>query len=468
MSARWQKPPPLREVVEIEASLEVHSPLAIGGGDSLGDNPILRDQAGRSFIPGTSLAGALRAALAARRLDPCALLGGARSDDRGDPSALFLDDAMEIDTDEPATRIERRDHVRIDPGTATAMVGRKYERERVVVGTRYRLHLEWRPRDPLVEARGGPAFVALLQILADGLSLGAGTRRGMGTLVVAGGFRLKRCDIGTAAGLLDWLVSERQEPVSCPDAAAVAMQLGLASPPSVARREGLSLELQLAIADGLIVRGLGRRDGARKEADASTYARPGRGGRLERVIPATSLVGALRHRCLKICAAVGARDTDLVEYLFGGEPETERHQAGRLRVEDAPITDGTELRHARTAIDPWVGGARDGFLFDEDVQFGGRVTLVLSVDPPPKGQELLHLPALGLLAMVLRDLWEGDLPVGGEASIGRGVLRGRSGELAMDGQAHRLAFDEAGSLREGAQRFSPWVEAWTARVGGVS
>ena len=37
---------------------------------------------------------------------------------------------------------------------------------------------------------------------------------------------------------------------------------------------------------------------------------------------------------------------------------------------------------------------------------------------------------LGLLLLLLKDLWTGDLPLGGESSVGRGRLRGK--EAVMD------------------------------------
>ena len=36
---------------------------------------------------------------------------------------------------------------------------------------------------------------------------------------------------------------------------------------------------------------------------------------------------------------------------------------------------------------------------------------------------------IGLLLLLLKDLWTGDLPLGGEISVGRGRLRGRSATL---------------------------------------
>ena len=38
---------------------------------------------------------------------------------------------------------------------------------------------------------------------------------------------------------------------------------------------------------------------------------------------------------------------------------------------------------------------------------------------------------IGLLLLVLKDLWTGDLPIGGESSVGRGRLRGKEATLSL-------------------------------------
>jgi hypothetical protein len=79
----------------------------------------------------------------------------------------------------------------------------------------------------------------------------------------------------------------------------------------------------------------------------------------------------------------------------------------------------------RVSIDRFTGGTRDGALFSEQPLFGDKQSVV-TVDlqlANPKEYEL------GLLLLLLKDLWTGDLPLGGEISVGRGRLRGNSCDL---------------------------------------
>ena len=45
--------------------------------------------------------------------------------------------------------------------------------------------------------------------------------------------------------------------------------------------------------------------------------------------------------------------------------------------------------------------------------------------------EALRQAQVGLLLLVLKDLWTGDLPLGGESSVGRGRLRGQEATLTQ-------------------------------------
>lgn len=44
----------------------------------------------------------------------------------------------------------------------------------------------------------------------------------------------------------------------------------------------------------------------------------------------------------------------------------------------------------------------------------------------------------GLMLLVLKDLWTGDLVVGGEKAIGRGVFEGESATISFDGEKIEL------------------------------
>ncbi|MEG3858216.1 RAMP superfamily CRISPR-associated protein, partial [Microcoleus sp. herbarium12] len=145
-----------------------------------------------------------------------------------------------------------------------------------------------------------------------------------------------------------------------------------------------------------------------------------RNDELKPVLSGTSLAGVLRHRAERIVNTLGGSST-LVNELFGFVQEKEA-KSSRLVVHEKVIENATELVQTRIAIDRFTGGAYHGALFDEQPIFGGSVCIELELRNPKDNE-------IGLLLLLLKDLWTQDLPVGGESSIGRGRLQGESATL---------------------------------------
>ncbi len=160
----------------------------------------------------------------------------------------------------------------------------------------------------------------------------------------------------------------------------------------------------------------------------------------ESIISGTSLTGVLRHRAVRIVKTLNPnvivpegkdRQPEVVEEIFGFVAEDEKRKnmpnakASRLVVQERVIENPKELVQTRIAIDRFTGGALHGALFDAQPVFGSdetHVTLQLELRKPEKHQ-------IGLLLLLLKDLWTGDLPIGGESSIGRGRLQGINAEI---------------------------------------
>ena len=156
-----------------------------------------------------------------------------------------------------------------------------------------------------------------------------------------------------------------------------------------------------------------------------------RGDAEEAVLSGTALAGALRHRALKIGATVGDADRarTLVDSLFGPRIEGSETvpSAGRIWVDETVIDDPLELVVTRVKIDRFTGGSYPGALFDQQPLYGTPATNVkvsLQVRNPTDAD-------MGLLLLLLKDLWTSDLPLGGEAAVGRGRLAGKRATLAL-------------------------------------
>jgi CRISPR/Cas system CSM-associated protein Csm3 (group 7 of RAMP superfamily) len=162
----------------------------------------------------------------------------------------------------------------------------------------------------------------------------------------------------------------------------------------------------------------------------------------------------LRHRALRIAntLAPDGQGVALVEQLFGRSPREDEDDeegltASRVVVRETEVTGVRPLVQTRVKIDRFTGGAYPAALFSEEPVFGGpdsRVQVKLTLRNPEDHE-------VGLLLLLLKDLWTGDLPVGGESSVGRGRLQGQKATLRWFGRTAEPEEWEITKANEGLQ-----------------
>ena len=439
----------------VQATVELVTAAHLGGTPEDGsvDAPVLRDRAARRpLLTGTSLGGALRAYLAdllggyatGQAGEPervARLLGLPRGAEHGDQSPLIVFDAL---GKPPGERTEIRDGVALDPATGTAEEHKKFDLEVLPPGTTFEVRT-----DLLVpEGCGQEGERELLDLLAaalgglapGGITLGARGARGLGS-VQAREWRAHRFDLTTARGWLAWLTSdhERPLPAGSPPAASPAEAVrgaggDLSEQPPGDKRQRVVVEAELTFPGALLVRS------PASTPDAPDVAHLTSAGRA--VLPGTSLAGALRARLLRIARVVRARHGDAERWvtdLLGTRAEHGSRRPGaaaslqpsRLRVSESSLQGGRRVRASRVRIDRFTQGVVTGALFDEEVQDGGAVTVRMELRDPREGE-------VGLLLLGLKDLLDGDLPLGGTVALGRGVATGRARVRLEDGTVLEL------------------------------
>jgi CRISPR/Cas system CSM-associated protein Csm3 (group 7 of RAMP superfamily) len=302
-------------------------------------------------------------------------------------------------------------------------------------------------RDVLLDKRRKELYtdlaVALQGFERGEIGLGARKRRGFGRCQVSK-WQMRRYDLTTPEGLLAWL-SEGRAWQECPmvlveEGNSLAEILGVSLHDTKDKRHRFEIEARFALDGSLQVRsGFGQAD---QGPDMEHLHRPlydesdPSGVKREPVLPGTSLAGVLRARAVRIANTLTddeVKAQTLVSKLFGVGPEDvegkgqdeKALQASRLVVHEVVVRGARPLVQTRIRVDRFTGGAMDNFLFNEAPVFGGedsRLTLELTVRDPRDYE-------IGLLLLLLKDLWTGDLPVGGESSVGRGRLKGKSADL---------------------------------------
>jgi len=480
----------------ITGKLRLTTPAHFGNGetDNFTDMPLMKDELDQNkpLLPGSSIAGALRSYLRERQLGywqppppppkdnskkeedrykaemkkerelaASLLFGGARGDDDGGQSPLIVHDALGV-----ATAYELRDGVRIEPETRTAEDNKKYDTTLLAASSTFDLRFDLLIGLPEgCASRNDQKFkdhrMALLSTLAtalDGLAkgeitLGARKRRGFGRCRVDE-WTVRSHDLLDRKGLLAWLAEDRPgwvEAVKPKQDAQIKSALGANNLIDDNRRR-FTMKATFALDGSLLVR-----SGTPDEGPDMVHLqspRPDNNGRMVRrpILAGTSWAGVLRSRATQIVNTLAPQRQkqadDIIECIFGPEEirTSDRNvKASRIEIAETDIHEFDEtgkriikpLEQTRIKIDRFTGGAFESALFSEEPLFGSRdsrLTMELSLRLPKDQATQMQHAEIGLLLLLLKDLWTGDLPLGGEVSVGRGRLRGVQAEINYAGR----------------------------------
>ena len=329
----------LYSVVTARGELVAETALHVGGvgGDVDTDLPLAVNGAGKYYIPGTSLAGVLRAWFRAAILGDSVLgsddrdlrevedLFGYASDDEQDPghaSKLIVDDAVVIGDVEH----EIRDGVGIDRQWGTAAEGIKFDRAVLPRGTRFSFSVRLETANQEEHDRLLGQLRTLLDALTSGgLRVGAATTRGLGKIKLVN-VQLRELRFDDAEAFLDGLAEGGRE-------------LPLEEIPSwnPKGRPVLEIEIEWEPVGPVMVKA--GYDGMASDMVPMTTGVDG-GRKITPVLPGSSIKGALRSRAELIVRTVLGQD------VLDDENPRKRF-LGQLEV---PLVDelfGTALMHRR-------------------------------------------------------------------------------------------------------------------------
>lgn len=441
MSPQWKANRALSKRIVVTGELVLETPTHLGNGDA--DSPldmsIIRDVVeGKALLTGTSIAGALRNYVCDYDGDDAAALLFGHLDENNKSSHqswLIVEDALGN-----IPELEIRDNVTINPKTQMAEDKRKFDLELLVAGTKFDIGFELLvPEDQ--EGRIIELFVRALSGLQQGhIFLGKRKRRGFGKCKVKK-WAASQYDVGTKAGMVAWL-DQSLEPgkeVSLKEAFP-EVELTQKFPKYCCK-----LEAKFGVASSILIgSGTGEADAPDK---VHLRSRRGQDKKYIPILSGTSLAGALRSRTVRIGNTLGKDGYALANDLFGAHYLNEDIKAfkddavkapaltaSRIWVEETEIKNPLELIHTRVKIDRFTGGAFSGALFSEQPVFGKdetEVSVKLKVEKACQAD-------VGLILLLLKDLWTGDLPIGGESSVGRGRLKGKHAKLSYSGTSWEI------------------------------
>ena len=419
--------------ITVRGRLHLAAPLLIGEGESGEERSdrdihVLRSKAGVPFIPGTSLAGALRSFIEADT--PCAadILFGTMHRTGGESVCDERQSAVSLyDVELNDAVIGSRDGVHIDDVTGTAIDAHKYDYEIVESGAGGTFYAEilLRRVHQKDEHTLKETLLRLSELLRGGFHVGALTTKGFGRMqlrdMVVDCYDFRRPEDAIA-----WLSPKRGN-------AAWHMAYDDAAQTEPPPADGdFVITADFALTGALIVRDsvdpLAAADGEKSPAARMKTNAAG-----QNIIPGTSLKGVLRHRAAYILYALGKEQTQaeaFIDRLMGTTAAR-----GRFIVEET-VVDAKMHMQTRSRIDRFTGGTIPSALFSTAPVWrekdGGRsVTLRFGVRQANEQEA-------GLCVLLLKDLWLGRAAIGGEKSIGRGTLEGLHAVIRYHGRCYEL------------------------------
>ncbi len=442
MSLKESKPAIGKLMLKVPLALE--SPLMIGNGESENSDIDVLKQDGKPLIPATSIVGIFRAYLENGLKDQLEqdqalkknfiFLFGDRKTDIAQ-SALQCDDIVL----ENAT-IPTRDGVKIDPKTNLAMDQNKYNYELVEQKAPFNLQLEITIRNDFDRNIFKRLLLTILKGICKGqIRLGAKTNKGFGKLNInLDQVQIADLDFSKKSDLWQWLSREYQYQPFVNDELK----------PYQIKNQQFSIDALFKIKNSFLIRSY---PGDPSQPDAVPIKQND-----DYVLPGTSVMGAVRHRALKILKTLALPENKIEEKMqdifgFEGKPASpdgmekkKSAKKGRLLVEETIIKNVLAQIQTRIKIDRFTGGTIEGALFEMMPLWQNT------------GNDAIHIVftlkkysewEAGLLLYILKDLWTGDLAIGGEKNVGRGVLEGYLAVIKWDGLGVILTNDHDGRLQ---------------------
>lgn len=463
---------PIRVVTRV--TVELLGPCSIGAGEtsSISDMPFVVDASGLPALPGSSLAGLLRANMSAQSGEAKTeyWFGSTQSGDGPTASRVNItwgrvhnmDDQpvdrrlREDDRDDLLSAIaggEVRDHVRITHrGVADAEGAGKFDRQVLFTGTRFSFELEIYA-DEYERDDAQAICQQLVEILdSPATRLGGGTRSGLGAFKVVRA-KSRAFNLFDGGDFKDYLELSRALDIE-PDFPDLSWEKRSFYRDLARIDIKLTPETFFLIGGGEEIEGASDEEGP-KIAPVTTRIIKWTGGlgRIEEkealYIPGSAIKGALSHRIafhanrllgnfaedLDDFEAVAGESNPVIRKLFGfslddrgGDESLEndskqpRGSVGRLIFDEVYIGYRGKKRMVHISTDPFTGGVRQGFLFTEEAIAPGGAPIEFSI-LVERPEELNDLEKRALKA-ALEDLTTGRLAIGSGESRGNGRFQG--------------------------------------------
>lgn len=445
--------------------VELASPLCISGGDDDDtDADVLVNGSGEAFVPGTSIAGAMRNYLEIEKSRDC--IFGYSKDEMGRMSSVYISDLYfdkqdqaPVDsvqlTDEKTENnksdsqkkhpvISVRDFVQL---TDEKTVNNKFDMQVIETGEIGTIYLDYVVRQGEEKESLDRDITDIIHAIQDGtIRFGANKNRGMGRFTVTDIYE-RTFDFTGGDAAAEWISFMREKKILSAYGAPKTFADWEKGQRSSRIPKYVTITVPLKLTGGISIRKYSVEPGKADFEHITCNGKP--------VIPGSSWGGAIRADVRDILEQLGCnreKIKKLMDIWFGfvdvKNPEKASKTGGQsTETKNAPKADGqsTDTKYAaeqsrvviaesviegavalpmtRNRINRFDASTINGALYSEIAYFGGTTELKLMVREDAEGSDEHAVSALiGVLSMVTEDIRNGYVAVGGQTAVGRGIF----------------------------------------------
>lgn len=392
----------VKEKIYYYVRMELESPLSVGNGnDFLTDHDCVRNSEGEPFIPATTLAGIFSHFLSDEQRKVFAPVKNGEYLQ----SPYFISDAsVYLEKNETVVKTSIRDGVKLTENK-TSEKSAKYNFEIVETGTKFdfRIEITIRENDNAEEMKN------IVDILLNGLNkgeilIGLKSKRGYGKVKITE-VKSKEFESKDMNALLDFDKFDAEQ----------YNLYTIKEDSSNSKYDYIQVELQQL--GGLSIR---RYSATANEADFEHVKSNGKP-----IIPGTSWSGLIRRQIQNYLQEDILKGVPVSIDTWFGNSNEDKMRASNIIIEESQIKNSKEIELTRNKINRFSGGAADRALFTERAIYNGNTVLGIKVKKQIEVEEteVKNTQVLGLIALVIKDIDNGLIALGGQTSIGRGIFK---------------------------------------------
>lgn len=396
--------------IYIKVEMVLKSPLCISNGSTLvTDNDVIKDFDGNPFIPGTSIAGTLRAYSSFKEQDENNPFGFSKEDEGKMSSIIFYDAFFDK---EVKTII--RDGIELDEGKITKDT-RKFDIEAIETGAKTELRIEVIIREYDDEEKILEILkYALVGLKKGDIRFGMKKNRGFGEVKVKNIYK----EEFTNENGKEWLNFNWNN---------MKTKLNL---DDKVESKYYEIVVPLELEGGISIRQYSAKINQPDYVHLICNGKP--------IVPGSSWNGAIRHIISEILEELNVEELNVkdkknfIDEIFGYVREKEKGiesdaKQSSVIISESIIEGAVSLPMTRNKIDRFDNSTVDRALYTELSYFGGKTSLNIKINSKVENKWII-----ALLMIAIKDIQGGFLSIGGQTAVGRGVFKA-DGEVKFYG-----------------------------------